>query len=64
MPHTYVGGYIDDRIKSGEMREYHYPPDGGLPQFPLETEFPEFVSSFAQAQQLKAKQQASNKNVN
>lgn len=59
----YIGGYIDDRIKRGDTREYGYPPDGGLPQFPPGTEFPDLEPSFVSAQKLKAKQQLNNKDV-
>ena len=44
----YISGYVEDRVNSGDEREYHYPPDGGLPQ--LENElFPDLEPSFVTA---------------
>ena len=58
----YIGGYIDDRINRGDKREYIDPSNGGLPQFPPGTEFPDLEPSMVSAQRLKAKQQ-NNKNA-
>lgn len=56
---TYIAGYAEGRVNCGEIRNYHYPLDGGLPNLNDDL-FPDLKPSFVSALRLKEQEIAIN----